>query len=240
MSKPTPVRLRLFPLNSVLFPGAVLNVHVFEPRYKRMISECLELEEPFGVVLIAEGEEADDPRAVPCKVGTLAEITDITPLGGGRFYVSTKGKQRFRIDDIVEREPYLCAEVTYLDEESGDPEALPDLVQEIREVFTRYLRLLIDFSGVRAEVRVPEDPMLASFLIADTLQVADMVKQRLLEISDTEKRLNIELEFLRRLLPQLRNLLERRRELPPGNEARQKKTLRSDQERYFGKFFSLN
>jgi hypothetical protein len=54
-------RLRLFPLNTVLFPGAVLNLHVFEPRYKQMISECLEGGEAFGVCLIREGDEAGDP-----------------------------------------------------------------------------------------------------------------------------------------------------------------------------------
>jgi Lon protease-like protein len=175
------------------------------------------------------------------RVGTLAEITDITPLGGGRFYVSTRGKRRFRIHEVTERKPCLCANVTYLDEEeSDDPERSLELLEEIHLIFAEYLRLLVDFSGVRAEVRIPGNPTFASFLIADTLQVADTMKQRLLEIVDTEKRLTIELEFLRRLLPQLRGVLERRKELPPSRDEQRSKMLRSDQERHFGKFFSLN
>lgn len=242
MKKLESARLRLFPLNAVLFPGATLNVHVFEPRYKRMVSECLELKEPFGVVLIAEGEEAGDEAVVPYKIGTTAEISDIAPLGGGRFYVSTVGRRRFHINEIRDREPYLQADVTYLEEDvAGDPLALLQLVGEIRGVFGKYLKLLMDFSGVRAEVKLPVDPLEASFIIADTLQVADTMKQRLLEISDTEKRLTIELEFLRRLLPQLRALLERRKDQPAlrGGEPL-RKTIRSDQERFFGKYFSLN
>jgi Lon protease-like protein len=242
MKKLESARLRLFPLNAVLFPGATLNVHVFEPRYKRMISECLELKEAFGVALIAEGEEASDPDVVPYKIGTSAEISEMTPLGGGRFYVSTTGKRRFHIDEVTDREPYLQANVTYLDEDAArDPQALSQLVDEIRNVFGEYLRLLADFSGVHGEIRLPGDPIDASFTIADTLQVADAMKQRLLEISDTEKRLMIEAEFLRRLLPQLRAVLERRKDLPAlRGDAPLRKTIRSDQERFFGKYFSLN
>ena len=242
MKKLESARLRLFPLHSVLFPGATLNVHVFEPRYKRMLSECLELKEPFGVALIAEGEEAGDPGVVPYKIGTAAEISDVTPLGGGRFYVCAKGRRRFHIDEVTDREPYLQANVTYLDEDkTGDPRALSRLADEIRAVFGKCLHLLTDFSGVRAVIKLPADPLEASFIIADTLQVADTMKQRLLEISDTEKRLTIELEFLRRLLPQLRALLERRKDTTALREGEPlRKTIRSDQERFFGKYFSLN
>ena len=72
-----PGRLRLFPLNTVLFPGAVLNLHVFEPRYKQLVSECLEEGAPFGVSLIREGDEAGDPAVSPYEVGTTAEIGDL-------------------------------------------------------------------------------------------------------------------------------------------------------------------
>jgi len=242
MKKRESARLRLFPLSSVLFPGATLNVHVFEPRYKRMVSECLELQEVFGVALIAEGEKAGDPNVVPYKIGTTAEINDITPLGGGRFYVSTTGRRRFHIDEVTDHEPYMLANITFLEEEKvRDPHALLQLTDKIRGIFAEYLRLLMDFSGVHVEIKLPGDPVDASFIVADILQVADTMKQRLLEMSDTEKRLTIEWEFLRRLLPQLRGLLERRKDIPAlraGEPLR--KSIRSDQERFFGKYFSLN
>ena len=236
-------RLRLFPLNTVLFPGAVLNLHVFEPRYKQMISECLEGGEAFGVCLIRDGDEAGDPEVMPHEVGTTAEIGDVTPLENGRYYISTVGRRRFRIENVVAREPFLTVDVSYLGEELArdDDDAVGGLVSEIRDVFRDYLRLLVEFSGMHADIELPDDPIDASFLIGDALQVADSMKQRLLELSSTEQRLTVELGFLRRLLPQLRSLLERKRESPqtqptaaPGG------TFRATQEKFFGKHFSLN
>jgi Lon protease-like protein len=235
-------RLRLFPLNTVLFPGASLNLHVFEPRYKQMISECLEGGEPFGVVLIREGDEPGDPSVMPYEIGTTAEIADVTPLDQGRYYISTVGRRRFKIERVIEREPYLLVAVSYLPEEAQAPvAALDGLVEEIRGVFREYLRLLVEFSGIQADIELPDDPVVTSFLVGDALQVADSMKQRLLALSDTQERLGVELEFLRRLLPQLRSLLERKRAEPvveradaPGG------SFRADQERFFGKHFSMN
>lgn len=235
-------KLRLFPLNTVLFPGAVLNLHVFEPRYKQLLSECLEDGAPFGVALIREGTEAGDTEVAPYEVGTTAEIADVTPLDEGRFAISTMGGKRFRVDRIVAREPYLLAEVTYLPEErEEDAAALHRLVGEIRGVFRDYLRLLVEFSGMHADVELPEDPVEASYLIGDALQVADSMKQRLLELSSTEQRLTVELGFLRRLLPQLKSLLERKRTTRASEPATAPgDAYRSEQEKFFGKFFSSN
>jgi len=237
-----PVRLRIFPLNAVLFPGAALNLHIFEPRYKQMVSECLEGGEAFGVLLIRDGDEAGDPNVMTHEVGTTAEISDVKPLEGGRYYISTTGWKRFRVERVIAREPYLLVDVSYVDEDKmEDPPAVAALVEEIRRVFREYLRLLVEFSGMAADIELPEDPLDASFLIGDALQVADSMKQRLLELCDTEQRLTVELGFLRRLLPQLRSLLERKREAPhetriaaPGG------TARADQEKFFGKHFSQN
>jgi len=235
-------RLRLFPLNSVLFPGATLSLHVFEQRYKQMIGECIDEHEPFGVSLIRDGEEAGDPSVTPYEVGTTAEIDGVTRLENGRFYLSTVGRRRFRIERVVAREPYLLAEVTYLEE---DPPAsrrtLERLVAQIRSVFADYVRLLVEFSGMRAQIELPTDPVDASFLIGDALQVADSMKQRLLELSSTEQRLTVELGFLRRLLPQLRALLERKRAEPASHAAASRHDAdRALQERFFGKHFSVN
>lgn len=101
----------MFPLNTVLFPGAALNLHIFEPRYRQMIAECLDSHEAFGVVLIREGDEAGDPEVQPHGIGTTAEIADVTPLPSGRYYLSSTGGRRFRINQVVSREPYLLCEV---------------------------------------------------------------------------------------------------------------------------------
>jgi Lon protease-like protein len=235
-------RLRLFPLNSVLFPGAVLNLHVFEPRYKQMINECLESGEGFGVALIAEGGEAGDPNVLPHAIGSIAEIVDVQSLPFGRYFISTVGRGRFRIREVVSREPYLVADVDVIEEyEPQHDREVEELLPAVREMFEEYVAMLVEFSGHENSIDLPEDPRGTSFLIGDMLQVAERVKQRLLELSGTKERLRAEFDFLERLLPQLRRLLERRRtELQAREEDGASNAYRADQEQYFGKFFSLN
>ena len=235
-------RLRLFPLNAVLFPGANLNLHVFEPRYKQLLSDCLEDGEGFGVVLIREGSEAGDTAVEPYDVGTVARIGDVTQLPFGRYYVSTVGTQRFRIDRVISREPYLTVEAELLGgEESEGPSELDDLAEQVRAAFDQYLQLIVEFSGTVPVIEVPGDAQGISFLVADALQVADTMKQRLLELLNTRQRLTVELGFLRRLLPQLQRLLERKQEqIAAGNAQAVDDEFRDSQERYYGKYFSTN
>ncbi|MEO6914202.1 MAG: LON peptidase substrate-binding domain-containing protein [Candidatus Baltobacteraceae bacterium] len=234
-------RLRLFPLNAVLFPGAVLNLHVFEPRYKQMISECLDSGEGFGVVLIREGDEAGDPSVSPHQIGSIAEIVEVTPLPLGRYYISTVGRQRFRISEIVSREPYLTVEADVLSEDTIDEVALEELTANVRGLFLEYVELLVEFSGEPATLDIPGDAQSTSYLVGDALQVADTMKQRLLEVNSTKQRLTVELSFLRRLLPQLRKLLERKETESAARKGRsQDETFRHDQEKFFGKYFSAN
>lgn len=207
-----------------------------------MISECLDTGEAFGVVLIRDGDEAGDSDVMPHDVGTTAEIADVTPLPAGRYYISTTGRRRFRIENVISREPFLMCNVEYLDEEISDIDAVEEISAEVRDEFREYLRLLVEFSGTTADIDLPSDPVDASYLIGDALQVADSMKQKLLETSDTHQRLKVELGFLRRLLPQLRTLLERKAAEPPLPEREDAPggAFRAHQEKFFGKHFSLN
>jgi Lon protease-like protein len=234
-------RLRMFPLNAVLFPGAALNLHIFEPRYRQMIAECLDANEAFGVVMIREGDEAGDPDVLPHEVGTTAEIADVTPLPSGRYYISSIGGRRFRITSVVSRDPYLLCEVEFLDDAPGDAGAIDRLQAEIAVEFREYLSLIVEFSGNPVDIELPADPVRASYAIGEQLQVADAVKQQLLELAGVEERLDAELGFLRRLLPQLRLLLERKRERElPESKAAPGGGFRTHQEKFFGKHFSNN
>jgi len=240
-----PRRLRLFPLNAVLFPGAALNLHIFESRYKQMISECLESGEGFGVALIAGGAEAGDPNVTPHDVGSIAEIVDVQPLPFGRYYVSTVGRERFRITEIVSREPYLTVEAELLaDDEPQRGAGIEDLTERVRALFFEYLELVVEFSGQETIAWIPDDAQDASYLIGDTLQIAVAFKQRLLELDTAEERLVAERDFLESLLPRLRRLLERRRKEREASERSGEgaafAALRSGQEKFFGKYFSLN
>ncbi len=234
-------RLRLFPLNAVLFPGAVLNLHVFEPRYKQMINECLESGEGFGVALIADGAEAGDPDVMPHDIGSIAEIVDVQPLPFGRYFISTIGRERFRIQEIVSRDPYLTVEAELIEEDFIEDPEIDRLVVNLRVLFDEYLAMLVEFSGQETSVELPGDAQGTSYLIGDTLQVAEPVKQQLLELNDTKQRLLAEYDFLDNLLPQLRRLLERRKEeLENRQDDGEDNTYRVEQQRYFGKFFSSN
>jgi Lon protease-like protein len=235
-------RLRLFPLNAVLFPGANLNLHVFEPRYKKLLADCMENGDGFGVVLIREGSEAGDDHVEPHKVGTIAHIDGVTQLPFGRYYVSTVGTQRFRINEIISREPYLTVEVEFIGREESPSQELEALSAAVRAAFDQYLQLIVEFSGTVPVIEVPQDAQGVSFLVGDALQVADSMKQRLLELSSTRQRLTVELGFLRRLLPQLRKLLERKHEQLAAGAQRDAADdpYRDSQERYYGKYFSTN
>jgi Lon protease-like protein len=234
-------RLRLFPLNAVLFPGAVLNLHVFEPRYKQMINECLETGESFGVALIAEGAEAGDPNVKPYEIGSIAEIVDVQPLPFGRYFISTIGRERFRIQEIVSRDPYLTVEAELIEEDFKEDQEIDELLPALRTLFDEYLEMLVEFSGQETTVDLPGDAQSTSYLIGDMLQVAEAVKQRLLELENTKQRLQAEYDFLEKLMPQLRRLLERRREeLENRQDDGEDNAYRADQQRYFGKFFSAN
>jgi Lon protease-like protein len=233
-------RLRLFPLNAVLFPGAVLNLHVFEPRYKQMIGECLETGEGFGVVLIREGKETGSPTVEPHQVGSIAEIVEVTKLPFGRFYISTIGRRRFRIREIVSRDPFLTVDAEILDEPAPDPSQVAELHDRVRENFLQYLELLSQFTNEPPNVDLPSDAQGASYIVADSLQILDSIKQRLLEINSTKQRLTTELAVLRRLIPQMRKLLAQRDEELKARGDQQEDPNRTEQEKYFGKYFSSN
>ena len=106
--------LPLFPLNTVLFPGMPINLHIFEPRYKLMIEQCIQNDEPFGVVLIHKGTEASGPLAEPHPIGCTAQITQVERLDDGRMNILAVGGERFQIRSLNLFEPYLVGTVGWI------------------------------------------------------------------------------------------------------------------------------
>src|SRR5437763_14712142 len=97
--------LPLFPLGSVLFPGMLLPLHIFEPRYRLLLKRVVENDEPFGVVLIKRGTEVGGPPE-PYPVGTRARVMGVTPLPRGRAFIIAKGEPRVHIERLgAGREP---------------------------------------------------------------------------------------------------------------------------------------
>ena len=147
--------LPLFPLHTVLTPGLVLPLHIFEPRYRVLVERCLDREEPFGVVWIREGREVGPGELALATVGTIAEIRSVDRLADGRFALLVAGTRRFAIESVATgTAPYLVASVTELDEPLGDPDRAAALTGRALRRFADYLRLL---EPVGEEVGEPID-----------------------------------------------------------------------------------
>lgn len=215
--------LGLFPLRTVLLPGAALRLHIFEDRYKAMIGECIESGEPFGVLLDRNANEIGDALD-PVDVGTTAHIGEVTELPQGRLFIVTRGGRRFRIERVTQKKPFWAAEVSYLGEPVGRGEAAT-LQAIAADRFTEYLQALLALFGRELEsVQMPEDATASSYLIADALQVEMPVKQQLLEAATCVDRLRSELALLEKETTRLRSLAasgiraaEARQELAPFN-----------------------
>jgi len=207
-------RLPVFPLGTVLFPGLVLPLHIFEERYRTLVRELVAspVEGPheFGVVTLRRGAEApapdtdDDtvPEPAPVRaddlypVGCTAELRQVTELPDGRFDIMTVGRRRFTIRGVHQgQEPYLTADVDWLPEESPD-EAAASLAPRALAAFRTYLDLLRPDSEVLDAV--PADPTVLSHLIAATAQLTTDERQLLLAAPDTASRLRTELKLLNR------------------------------------------
>ena len=182
------LELPLFPLNSVLFPGMLINLHIFEERYKQMISLCLKTRQPFGVVLIAEGKEAYG-AAKPHMIGCTAHIARSQPLDQGRMDITAVGQERFEILSLQSDLAYLIGTVEMLPFERGTPEALTEAAERLRPWVMRYVDILTRVENIRFKMpKFPADPVAFAYLAANVLhQVPIVEKQNLLAINHAQE-----------------------------------------------------
>ncbi|MET9257937.1 LON peptidase substrate-binding domain-containing protein [Streptomyces sp. NPDC003717] len=228
----TSVRLPLFPLNAVLFPGLVLPLEVFEERYRAMMRELLKSSEDdprrFAVVAIRDGHEVapsapgmPDPTAVPergpaagfgpdplkafHKVGCVADAATIRERADGTFEVLATGTTRVRLLSVDTSGPYLTAELEPLSEEPGDEAGT--LAEGVLRSFRQYQKRL---AGARersvGDTELPDEPGVVSYLVAAAMMLDTPTKQRLLQSPDTASRLRDELKLLRSETAILRSL----------------------------------
>jgi Lon protease-like protein len=136
-----------------LCPGIVLPLHIFEERYRAMTRHCLDTGEPFGVVLIRDGREIGTKGvATLAAVGAFAEIREAGRYSDGRFDLLAAATGRFAIESVdAQREPYLVASVTPLDDEVGDDSAAERLAATAIRRFVRYLELMRARDGETTE-----------------------------------------------------------------------------------------
>ncbi len=209
-----PVRLPLFPLNTVLFPHMPAGLHIFEERYREMIRDCQEQGTSFGVIGIREGLEVGR-SVLPFSVGTLAQIHELEALDDGRYNLVVAGASRFRVESMSLERPYLVGAISYLEDTRGDESLIPELAERAARAFTEYtasLRNLADTNVGEDEQgdELPDDPELLSYLIAASLNVEVNRRQELLEEDSVSGRLRRCLQVLRRESIFLTQMLARR------------------------------
>jgi Lon protease-like protein len=200
-------KLPLFPLNTVLFPGMLLPLHIFEERYREMLRDCMAGEKAFGVALIRSGSEVGAP-ALPHAVGTLARIVRHQPLDDGRSHLVAQGERRFRVREVHSDRPYLRASVEWLDDADLTDPDLPAFAREVGREFKQYLSLLLSFTDQWiGDLEIPAEPQALSFAIAIRLHLHPPLKQGLLEMDTVRGRLAEERKHLRQEKAHLEKLV---------------------------------
>lgn len=202
--------LPLFPLGTVLLPGAPLSLHVFEERYRRLMADLLAEPRPqrrFGVVLIREGHEvgADRVRAT-YDIGCVAHVREATPGPDGTYAVTAVGTARFEVRAIDRQAPYWRAVVEWLPEDAGDSDEPSTAVSRLFAAYRELLNAAID------PVELPADPRLLSYLVGATVLADPSDRQRFLAAPDAGARLTAEANWLHREI----GLLRRLRTVPAG------------------------
>lgn len=193
-----PLTLPLFPLKTVLFPGGMLPLKVFEQRYIEMTKRCLKDERPFGVCLLTRGEEvarrgASDPPEF-ATVGTLARITSWDMPQLGILHLKTEGGTRFQVQSHrVAEDGLVLAEATPLAPEPRVP------LSEANQPLAGLLELMIDRVGRENFAGEPalDDASWVGYRLAELLPLPSTIKQSMLEINDSAVRLKAIAQFLK-------------------------------------------
>jgi ATP-dependent Lon protease len=195
--------LPLFPLPVVLFPGVPMPLHIFEPRYRRMLEDIKIRDNLFGLSYF---DASASESAVPPvgHIGCVAEITEVQPVPDGRSNIMTVGLIRYRVEAYLEHgDPYLVGAVAFFEDEEEDTEALARRAGEVSTLFQRIALAVRIINDERASLpEIPDvDPEQLSFLVAAAMEIDMDVKLELLEMRSTSERLKRLRDLLARALP---------------------------------------
>ncbi len=183
--------LPIFPLAVVLFPGVPLPLHIFEPRYRQMLSDIRVNNNLFGVSYFDASTSSQDFPPVG-HIGCVAEVSETQTLPDGRSNILTVGVIRYRIEEYLKRgESYPVARVSFFEDEEEDHEPLRESSREVAETFTRIARAVRTINDERANLPdiTDTEPQRLSFLVAAAMEVDTDLKQELLEMRSTSERL---------------------------------------------------
>ena len=183
--------LPLFPLPLVLFPGAPLPLHVFEPRYRQMLSDCMERDSRFGIVF--RPEEVAETELEAGRVGCVAEVDDAHTLPDGRSNIVVHGVRRFSLQRFVASPtPYYVGEVAEYEDIPEDAATLAPTATRVRELFNRVGRAARTLADDHDPLPpLPDDPDALSFGVAALIDMDAPRRQELLESRLASERLDV-------------------------------------------------
>jgi Lon protease-like protein len=220
------MRLPYFPLHVVVFPHLPLPIHVFEERYRVMTHDVVADGSPFAgrfvVAMLTEGSEVDEPGTAQARaeqIGSIVEVRSAERFADGQWALLVVGVARALVSEIDHSGPYATARVEPLVDTTGDAERAAQLLPRVQAALDAYLQTVKQFVASAASlgsdspeittvaasldevlkpIRLPDDPLAASYAVAGVLQIELTRKQQLLELPDAAARLGAELDLLRR------------------------------------------
>ncbi len=195
VSPPVPRTLPLFPLSLVLFPGATIPLHIFEPRYREMLADCMEGERRFGLIFLPDGvAELELP---PGHVGCVAHIEQVKRFADGRANILVTGESRFALEHFRETDhPYHVADLLPVEDVAEPADALAAPARVLQASFERVARAARELTDDRAPIPdVGEDPSMLAFRVASLIDLDRTTRQRILASRSASERLH-ELEAI--------------------------------------------
>ena len=194
-------RLPMFPLNTVLFPGVTVPLHVFEDRYRALVHRLLRIEDPaerlFGSVAIREGYEVGERGGQSVhRIGCVLKLTDVEQHEDGTFDIVAVGRSRLRLEGMDASGPFLSGTIDVIDEDDDDID--PELAEAARDTFEDYREALSVIHGHEVlEGTLPQDPTYLSWSLAATCLLTLPDRQSLLEAESASIRLGMLITLLR-------------------------------------------
>ncbi len=188
--------LPIFPLPLVLLPGEALPLHIFEDRYREMLSYVQATTKRFGINFVDEGTDERPPSGA---VGCVAELRDVQTLPDGRSNILTVGRERYRIDEYIDGgDSFLTARVNLFSDEQSDIAASDEAAERVLQLFQRIAKAALDISGRTGPLPEIEraEPETFSFAVAAAFGFENELKLSLLRSTDTLARLNRLEKFL--------------------------------------------
>ncbi|PUA80790.1 LON peptidase substrate-binding domain-containing protein [Nocardioides currus] len=192
--------LPMFPLNTVLFPGVTIPLHVFEDRYRALVHHLLSIEDPaerlFGTVAIREGYEVGDHGAQSLyRVGVRMQLTEVESNEDGTFEITATARDRIVLDGLETSGEFAQGEITDSPDDPVDgPTALHD---RARATFTAYRAAISEIQGTTFSGSLPRDPGYLSWTLAALAPLPMAERQALLEAESPEARLELVTTLLR-------------------------------------------